>query len=281
MNLISNRLTAMRYVNSYSDEQDDYLRTYYKKQTHKQMAVAIGKTPDSVKARLKQLGLYKIKPQYFNIRGIQREGYKYILYSDWSTKLDTPCPLLRLCQRCEQLYPSVDFYKLKQKGGEDILGNKRSRFCRKCTINNYVDIDSATKVVYRARQRAKIDGRECTLEPRDIVIPKFCPVLGIELIEKKGMGRPSGEATNDSPSIDRIENSKGYTKDNICIISNKANKLKRDGHIEEIIPLLVFLMEAKMRKQSFDKSFVPYANRSTEEIIGIMEEYKRFAKTVS
>jgi len=269
----------MHYINSYTKEQDEYLKENYKHQTHKQMADAIGRTPDSVKARLKQLHLYKLKPQYANKKGILRKGYKYILNSDWETKLDTPCPLLRLCSRCEELRPAVDFYKLNQKGGEDITGTKRSRFCPECSMKNYVDLDSRKKIIYRARQRAKRDGRPCTLTTEDIIIHEFCPVLGIRLVEKKGMGRPSGESTNDSPSIDRIDNSKGYTPENTCVISNKANKLKRDGRIEGIIPLLAFLMDARMNSFKLDDLFVPYAMREKNEIIGILNKFRDFAKS--
>ena len=274
------RHPSMSYVNSYTNEQDEHLRENYKHQTHKQMADAIGRTPDSVKARLKQLNLYKLKPQYINKKGVLRKGYKYILYSDWETKLDTPCPLLRLCSRCEELRPAIDFYKLNQKGGEDITGTKRSRFCPECSMKNYVDLDSRKKIIYRARQRAKRDGRPCTLKPEDIIIHEYCPVLGIRLIEKKGAGRPTGESTNDSPSIDRINNDEGYTPDNICIISNKANKLKRDGKIAEVIPLLAFLMDAEMNSFTLGDSFVPYATRGEKEIIDILNKFRDFAKSV-
>lgn len=269
----------MSYVNSYTQEQDDYLKKHYKHETHKKLADAIGRTPDSVKARLRQLDLYKIKPQYANKKGVLRKGYQYILYSDWETKLDTPCPLLRLCSRCEELKPVTIFYKLNQKGGEDITGIKRSRFCPDCSMKNYVDLDSRKKIIYRARQRAKRDGRPCTIKPDDIIIHEFCPVLGIRLIEKKGIGRPTGDLTNDSPSLDRIDNSKGYTPENICIISNKANKLKRDGKITEVIPLLAFLIDAEMNNFNLDNSFVPYAMRGEKEIIDILNKFRDFTKS--
>lgn len=62
-------------------------------------------------------------------------------------------------------------------------------------------------------------------------IPDYCPILKIKL-NYDGMDcyRTRGD---DSPSIDRIDPTKGYTKDNIHIISWRANRIKNDGTPEE------------------------------------------------
>jgi len=59
--------------------------------------------------------------------------------------------------------------------------------------------------------------------------------LNIE-INKGNNGAPS----LNSPSIDRIDNKLGYTKDNIRIISYKANTLKNDSSIEEYTNIFNF-----------------------------------------
>jgi len=62
----------------------------------------------------------------------------------------------------------------------------------------------------------------------EIGIPVTCPILGMPLYFHKG------KAKQDSISFDRIDSTKGYTKDNVIIISLRANQLKSNGSIEEI-----------------------------------------------
>jgi len=80
------------------------------------------------------------------------------------------------------------------------------------------------RILERVRQGAKKRGIECTLTIEDIVIPTHCPVLGVPITYGK---RPY------SPSVDRIDNTKGYHKDNVAIISYRANVIKSDGTPEE------------------------------------------------
>ena len=76
------------------------------------------------------------------------------------------------------------------------------------------------------RRRAKNEGREFNIEPSDISpIPKYCPVLGIEL-------EISQRPRYNSPSVDRIDNTKGYIKGNIQLMSAAANQFKCDMSID-------------------------------------------------
>jgi len=85
-----------------------------------------------------------------------------------------------------------------------------------------------TRLLNYARRNAKRRGEECTLELKDIVIPEYCPVLGIKL-------EPGSNSHQDcSPSVDRIDSTKGYVKDNVWIISARANRIKNNATIEEI-----------------------------------------------
>lgn len=86
-----------------------------------------------------------------------------------------------------------------------------------------------------ARRRAKARGLEFDLVLDDIYIPMLCPVLGIPL--KLNNGFLSKE---NSPSLDRIRTNQGYTKDNIAVISHRANRLKGDATVEELSAILKY-----------------------------------------
>ncbi len=77
-------------------------------------------------------------------------------------------------------------------------------------------------------------------------VPKFCPVLGIPLICGKGKSFKGG-GTDNSPSLDRIDNDKGYIKGNLQIISRKANQMKSNGNFKDI-EMLYKYMKKQRRK---------------------------------
>jgi len=67
------------------------------------------------------------------------------------------------------------------------------------------------------------------LKPSDIIVPQFCPVLGIPI------ERNTGAVKFNSPSVDRIIPSLGYTSGNIIIVSHKANMIKSNATPDEIL----------------------------------------------
>lgn len=93
-------------------------------------------------------------------------------------------------------------------------------------------------LLWRSRSNAKTKGLEHTLTIDDIVIPEICPVLGIPLVPNVGKG---GKRSYNAPSVDRIDCSKGYTKDNIRVISWRANDLIANGTLEEFRKVVSFL----------------------------------------
>ncbi len=81
--------------------------------------------------------------------------------------------------------------------------------------------------------RAKKLGFEFNIELQDIVIPEFCPILGVRLKLGVEPGAPK-EDWYARPSLDRIDNRKGYVKGNVWVVSWRANCLKRNATVEEL-----------------------------------------------
>lgn len=88
--------------------------------------------------------------------------------------------------------------------------------------------------IHLIRHRARSRGIEFTITETHIQPPLVCPVLGIPLRFGGGVG-------NDSPSVDRFNNSRGYVPDNVRVISWRANNLKRDATIEELEKILAYM----------------------------------------
>jgi len=86
---------------------------------------------------------------------------------------------------------------------------------------------------YRTRASAKRKSLEHTISVEDIVIPERCPILNIEFSLDKSKWY--------APSVDRIDNSKGYIPGNVAVISTKANSIKSDLTLEQLQRLVTYM----------------------------------------
>jgi hypothetical protein len=98
-------------------------------------------------------------------------------------------------------------------------------------------------LINASKQRAKLKNREHSITLEDIKdlypVDGKCPVFGFNLEFNDAGFRET------SPSIDRIDSDKGYTKDNIQIISWKANRLKAYATVEDLEILVAFLKQGE------------------------------------
>lgn len=81
-------------------------------------------------------------------------------------------------------------------------------------------------LVQSARNRAKKYNLPFNITHEDIIVPEFCPYLGIKLV-------PFSEWS--SPSLDKIIPELGYVKGNIQVISTKANTMKNNATQDELV----------------------------------------------
>lgn len=80
-----------------------------------------------------------------------------------------------------------------------------------------------------ARKRARVNDAEFTITVDDVVVPEFCPLLGIRLAPGELVAGPC------SPSLDRIDSSKGYVPGNVWVLSHKANRMKNNATVAELV----------------------------------------------
>lgn len=86
-----------------------------------------------------------------------------------------------------------------------------------------------------AAQRARRKQLEFDLKLTDIEVPSHCPILGLPLHKNANVAGPN------SPSLDRIDNNKGYVVGNVAVISKKANNIKSDATLEELEAVVAWL----------------------------------------
>lgn len=92
-----------------------------------------------------------------------------------------------------------------------------------------------------AKHRAKRKQLDFDLKFEDIYLPEYCPALNIKLEFNYGKGQTGGE--DNSYSLDRIDSAKGYTPDNIQVLSRKANAMKNNATKEELISFAKWILE--------------------------------------
>jgi hypothetical protein len=88
----------------------------------------------------------------------------------------------------------------------------------------------ARRLITSTKRTAKIKNLEHNITAEDLVLPKFCPLLGIEIDYSAGNGKNLS-----NPSVDRIDPTKGYIKGNVEVMSMFANIMKSKASNEQLI----------------------------------------------
>lgn len=164
---------------------------------------------------------------------------------------------MKLCHKCSNNKPILEFYKDKSRN------DGLSPYCKSCTkiqrhqyySGNKEQIQSKVRsrritdkerfrqydlnkardnyegIIFQStKYRAKVANMEHTISKEDIIIPETCPYLDVPLTRIHGQGQVPTNA-----SLDRIDNSKGYIKGNIQVISKLANRMKNHATEEQLI----------------------------------------------
>jgi hypothetical protein len=140
--------------------------------------------------------------------------------------LEKRCPTCGIIKNIEQ-------FSLQK----DTRDGRRSQ-CKECSADyrrgNPVLVQTAN-MVKNARQRAKTKNLAFNIDHDFVrsIIPSHCPIFNTKLEWSAQRGNGNRPLPN-SPSLDRIDPTKGYTKDNVWIISYKANTIKSNASHEEL-----------------------------------------------
>lgn len=135
-------------------------------------------------------------------------------------------PRCKLCekQRAKERYLKDPTYREKRCSGEKAY--RRTPKALKSRLLSY------------SKKRAKQKNIEHNITEDDIELPEYCPIF-------KNMKLESNSKTikDNSYTIDRIDPKKGYVRGNVKVISSKANRLKNNMSLEEILLLAEYIKE--------------------------------------
>jgi hypothetical protein len=149
--------------------------------------------------------------------------------------------MLKKCSQCRIEWP-LDRFGVRKTSADGLNG-----ICKTCIGHKNYEWKASNPVNYlcsnmlaQAKRRAQSSGRAFNLTLKDLqrLVVSHCPVLGTELIWKYDHGLGLGAH---SPSLDRIDNSLGYTQGNVAIISHRANSMKNAATVEELQAILDYM----------------------------------------
>ena len=136
--------------------------------------------------------------------------------------------LTKQCAKCSETKDASEFNKDKASA------TGLSSWCKVC--HNKASYVRRRKTVEqamwrRAQKRASKSGLPFTISEDDIFIPADCPCLGIPLRVAAGV------VDDYSPTLDRLNNNRGYEPDNVWVISNRANIIKSVSTVDELFKI--------------------------------------------
>ena len=132
---------------------------------------------------------------------------------------------------------------------EKVRDMKRKYRSNYFNIMKYTDISMSFLSYKIGKMKASTKDVTLTAEELLELIPKDlkCPVFGTKFSFGKGH---NWKYKQNSMSVDRIDNNKGYNKDNIVIVSFKANAMKSSATLKELYQVADFYYGLEKRSKS-------------------------------
>ena len=141
---------------------------------------------------------------------------------------------MKTCSKCKKELPLSCFTK-HSKNKDGLQGS-----CRECNNKSSKEWNAKNKdslILKRLKERSVQKGLDFNLTVEDIKVPEKCPVFGFDLQRNHKI------PMFNSPSVDRIDPEKGYTKENIQVISQLANAMKQNATPEQLLQFAAWVFE--------------------------------------
>lgn len=210
----------------FTQEDEAFLKENFPTYGVKYCSWKLGVPEDKIKTKVKRLGLYLQDRFFKNCDASKYIGLRFHKLLITEVLNNNQKQIVKCKCDCSKDFEINIKYllqgKVKSCGcGHDTSGNyKHGQAAKDNPTRKY-------KMLSVAKRNAKRFHRELTITLDDIIIPEYCPLLGIKLDE-------NSKNIDNVPSLDRIDNNKGYTKDNILVVSWRANRIKGKYSLQEL-----------------------------------------------
>lgn len=147
-----------------------------------------------------------------------------------------------LCDNCPPLSSAEGSKRYRERDPDRAAANAKAWRLRhpekvRAAQREWHHRNPEDKLYRLAKRRAKQAGLEFSISRAEISIPEYCPALGL-LLQKSD----SSTGFNDSsPTLDRIDNRRGYVSGNVQVISWRANRIKCDASLDELKSLVAYM----------------------------------------
>jgi len=129
----------------------------------------------------------------------------------------------RTCCRCKKVKELQEF-------------KRSNKTCIRCSAQTSLSRAWRPKREWhtRTKYRATRLSIPFNLTAEDFIMPNICPILKIPL---------DGRDVSHEPTLDRVIPELGYVKGNVNVISHKANRLKNNATIDELLSIIKYLRQ--------------------------------------
>ena len=144
----------------------------------------------------------------------------------------------KTCKVCLQRKDLTHFHK----------GKLECKCCRSATRKGERLGDLINHRLQSLKARAKQNNVPFSLKEEDLNYPDTCPILGIPLLNTtNSVGNHI--VTDNTPTVDKIVPALGYVKGNIVIVSHRANRIKNNATIDELVRIAEFYKNLTSTKE--------------------------------